>query len=607
MPGEQDMREIFDNSVGRFAVGLVALIIVGTVSIGLMGRVLGDDSGSNEPTVLPRPEGPLAPAYVPPPQPGRERWQLPHLWQRRPTFPYLPGEDHDKSRSIGGVVHGHLVNSVEIPQPHPALTFLDVQYQRRLFFTTDRMKKLVESAAEHVQEHYPGAVLRLGNFGNPGGGDIPYSVSHNSGRDADLGFYLEDSEGNPAVPDDLVPLDSRGRYESDEKTYVFDTERNWRLIEGLIESGGDQLQYIFVSNPLRRKLIRRARKVDSSNKVVSRAKRLLHQPYGSLPHNDHFHIRIYCSEIDVRSGCEDVGKKHPWYEGHARAKREALRAAREALEADAAGTRVAAARRLALLDDLASAPALREALEDPTPQVRAAAARALGTLDTGTTYLLERLQREEAPQAYLEVVDALSRVGGRRSVRALTEQLGEPRTLTLPGGFRVDARTYVAEALIRLEDRHPVERLVELLDEEAADVRVASARALRYLTNHEFGGRWASRQSSEWKPALEEWRQWLSEHDGASRDAWLRDGFQEAGFDVDRLNARNVWGLCRAVKAEDYLSYNAQRVLMDISGRQPASLSWPKDDANFYWRRWFERRWRRLGAPPIPDELSTLD
>ncbi len=58
--------------------------------------------------------------------------------------------------------------------------------------------------------------------------------------------------------------------------------------------------------------------------------------------------------------------------------------------------------------------------------------------------------------------------------------------------------------------------------------------------------------------------------------------------------------------AADHLSYNAQRVLMRVAKREPATLSWSKADADFYWRRWFERRRKRYGVPPVPEGMSTL-
>lgn len=593
-----------DNWKFRLIAAMSAAIIVafGTAQSGVFSE---DDPSSGSHGEGAESSGP--PPYIPPPSPGAEHWSMPDLWIDEPPFPYLPGEDRSKSRSVGGVVHGHLVNSVAIPQPHPGLAFLDVHYERGLFYTTDRMREIVEGAAAHVREHFPDAVVPLGNFGNPGGGDIPYSFSHNSGRDADIGFFLKGPDGDPAVPSELVGLDRRGRYNGEEGEFRFDVARNWRLVEGLIEAGGDQLQYIFISRPLKRMLMREASRVGASREIRRRARAVLHQPHGSLPHNDHFHVRIYCSAIDVASGCWDRGTKHSWYDPFEQRKRAAIRDGREALEREEPDVRARAARRLALLEDTGSESLLVESLEVDAPQVRAAAARALAALDTGRRAVGERLPEESDAQAYLEMVDAMSRLGGPYATRVLTEQLDAPRSITLPGRMQADSRAFVADALIRLEEERPVDALVELLESDSADVRRAAARALNHLTNRKFGDEWGASDPERRRADLERWRRWLRENGDKSRERWLIEGFDEAGYDVERLDSAHVWPLCRAVTDEDHLSYNAQRVLMGISGRQPESLSWSKKDASVFWRRWFERRRQRFGVAPVPDGMSTLN
>jgi penicillin-insensitive murein endopeptidase len=547
------------------------------------------------------------PVFVPPPEPAAESWALPDIEQAEPTFPFLPGESHEVSRSIGDVTHGWLINAKRIPQPHPHLRTLPVQYERGLNYTSDQMLEMIEAAAAHVAKAYPGSLVHLGNFSSQGGGDIPYSVSHNSGRDGDLGFLVVGPDGEPAEPPGLVPLDEQGRYESDEGVFVFDAPRNWALVEGLIESADGRLQYIFVSDPLRRMLLAEARRQGASRKVISRAETLLHQPGGALPHNDHFHIRIYCSETDIRSGCRNVGRRLAGYRSYGHARNKTVKEAVVALDAADAAVRLAAVRRLELLDARRRADDIEARLVDDNATVRAAAARALGRLGRGAAAIAKQLPKEDDPQVVAELIDALGQLGGAVALDALVAELGQPRPLELPGNFDTDARAFVAEALVSTESAKPVPELIAALGSEQRDVRMSAARALRILTNHRLATDEEILDADGAVVAVERWRTWYEEHGDKGRDAWLSCGFQDAGYGVDRLSAKHVWDLCRAVADADYLSYNAQRVLMRIAGREPASLSWSKTDANFYWRRWFERRWRRFGAPPIPKELSTLD
>ncbi|TDP72116.1 HEAT repeat domain-containing protein [Bradymonas sediminis] len=600
-----------------------------------------------------------APELIPPPQPppfigpppaSEEHWTMPDIGTRSPDFPLLPEESSSESRSVGSVTHGWLANARRIPQPHPYLQQLRVQHTRGLNFTSDAMLALVEQAGAHVVKKFPESVVPLGNFSAEGGGDIPYSFSHNSGRDADLGFFVLDSEGQPATPDNLVSLDANGYAEvvgedGEIQHYYFDAPRNWALVEGLIQADSATLQYIFISNPLKRILLKEARKQGAKRDVVQKASVLLHQPGGALPHDNHFHLRIYCSKTDAESGCVDVGRKVRGYKSHAGARRNIIKKAAKLTGDAEADVRLAAVRRLHMLDASGERDAVIGALADSDARVRAAAARALGEFGVGSDALAKQLVAEEDPQALVEMISALGSIADRDAVDALVAALGVARPIQLPSGMpdaaqvtgaeMTDARIFVAQALVYTESARPVPALIAMLNSEHDGVRQSALSALRILTNYRMvpraqtpdadGASIRERavvspgevlqraeaqkvEGEELTPAeiAELWQNWYAEHRAMGRDEWLAGGFRAAGYSVERLSVREVWDLCRAVADDDHLSYNAQRILMRLSKREPASLSWSKEDANFYWRRWFERRWKRLGAPPIPAELSTL-
>ena len=103
----------------------------------------------------------------------------------------------------------------------------------------------------------------------------------------------------------------------------------------------------------------------------------------------------------------------------------------------------------------------------------------------------------------------------------------------------------------------------------------------------------------------EAWKAWWKRNGKRKRDAWLLDGFKQ--FGVKKLSLQYVWQLTYPVLEDDHLSYNAQRMLMRLAKSEAPSLEWSKTDANFYWRRWFERRCARLGCPKVPPELTTLN
>jgi penicillin-insensitive murein endopeptidase len=59
--------------------------------------------------------------------------------------------------------------------------------------------------------------------------------------------------------------------------------------------------------PLAELLLDHARKIGEPADLLARARLALRQPGDSAPHNDHFHVRIYCSEADRAYGCIDRG------------------------------------------------------------------------------------------------------------------------------------------------------------------------------------------------------------------------------------------------------------------------------------------------------------
>ncbi|RAL25483.1 hypothetical protein DL240_04530 [Lujinxingia litoralis] len=590
----------------------------------LLGLLVGCQSLA-APAATPTPAAPVAaaapapppppspPPYVEPPRPGPEHWVLPEIGVSQPYFPLLPGDDTQASRSIGDVVNGHLYNAQALPLPHPHMAILEVQRTRGLLYTSEPMVALIEDAAAHLADRHPGSVVYLGNFGRKGGGDIPYSVSHNNGRDADLAIFMLDPQGQPVVAHDLLPLDEQGTFTGEPGSEFeglevrFDPTRNWTLVEGLLQSNAAELQYIFISNPLRQMLLAEGRRQGASAATLQRAATLLVQPGGALPHNDHFHLRIHCAPEDLASGCQERGRRGPGFRPDLRARREAIARANTYLNDATPALRARAIERLALLRVSTASAAVIERLSDPSPRVRAAAARALPELGRHSRALSARLEHETHPRVVAELIHALSQVPGDDALHALTSALTRTRTVDLGPSGQLPLSALAAEALARRDDPRPVPFLIEALDQADPLTRRQIAHALRILTNHDLGAvahALDTRPDADSPAAL--WRAWYQEHQNLDRDQWLARGFQLAGFPVEELSLSHVWDLCQAVAEAPHISYNAQRTLMRLSGNEPASLSWPRHDANFYWRRWFERRWQRMGLPPMPPELTTL-
>jgi penicillin-insensitive murein endopeptidase len=74
----------------------------------------------------------------------------------------------------------------------------------------------------------------------------------------------------------------------------FDDARNWSLVAAIVGDGHAKVTHIFVATPIRERLLAYAAKIGASPAIRSKAAEVLAQPRGSLPHDDHFHVRIGC-------------------------------------------------------------------------------------------------------------------------------------------------------------------------------------------------------------------------------------------------------------------------------------------------------------------------
>lgn len=185
-------------------------------------------------------------------------------------------------------------------------------------YGTDELVAAIELAAEGVRnEQGRRSVLAVGDLSAKGGGNISMHSSHESGRDADLIFYAIDSRGIPMAPPEV----SMVRYGGDGKPYPpendakqvqpdweqrrFDTKRNWALVEALLSNPDIRVQWLFVSAGLKDRMIRYATRKERPAWIIEYAKVVMRQPLGAAPHDDHFHVRIYCTRADRERGCVD--------------------------------------------------------------------------------------------------------------------------------------------------------------------------------------------------------------------------------------------------------------------------------------------------------------
>ena len=114
--------------------------------------------------------------------------------------------------------------------------------------------------------------------------------------------------GNVAIYaiEKLQALGARVLACSDSSGYVFDDELNWLLVQSWARDTRAGLSHIFISRPLRLRLIRFAQRNPHYRKYLPQAQALLKQPERGEPHDDHFHVRITCPK-----GQEDICRPNP--------------------------------------------------------------------------------------------------------------------------------------------------------------------------------------------------------------------------------------------------------------------------------------------------------
>ena len=193
------------------------------------------------------------------------------------------------ARSLGSPTDGSLEGGVEL-KAGPALKLRRSTGPR---WGLPELVALVERAARQVSKRHPGSVLLVGDLSRKQGGELGRHQSHESGRDADVGFYFVDRQRQPVESDRFLQVRWDGRA-VDAPELEFDDQRNWLLVQSFVTDPGTRVQHIFVAEPVRKRLLAHARRIGVYLPVLHRAAMAMKQPRRGLPHDDHFHVRIAC-------------------------------------------------------------------------------------------------------------------------------------------------------------------------------------------------------------------------------------------------------------------------------------------------------------------------
>jgi penicillin-insensitive murein endopeptidase len=152
---------------------------------------------------------------------------------------------------------------------------------------------MLRRSAADVAKAVPGSVMLVGDLSYKHGGPISGHRSHQSGRDADIAFYMRDPKDRAVVAPHFVSFDGDGKAR-DGSGLTFDDRRNWLLVQSWARDRRAGLSHIFISDPLRRRLLSYANRYPQFRKYRTEAAALLKQPERGEDHSDHFHVRIAC-------------------------------------------------------------------------------------------------------------------------------------------------------------------------------------------------------------------------------------------------------------------------------------------------------------------------
>ncbi len=215
--------------------------------------------------------------------------------------------DDGSSIARGASNDGRLIAPNRLPRSGDGFVIPPRWSSRGLNFGTDELVWLIGYLGSRINREYPGTLISVADMSPRNGGQSTWHHSHQVGVDADILFFAVDARGRP------VRLSSMPRFGDDGRALgglplFFDVERSWALVRAALENPVVPVQYIFVYDPLRQLLLDHAREIGESADLIEAASYVLHQPGDSAPHDDHFHLRIYCPRTDLALGCRDRGE-----------------------------------------------------------------------------------------------------------------------------------------------------------------------------------------------------------------------------------------------------------------------------------------------------------
>lgn len=153
------------------------------------------------------------------------------------------------------------------------------------YYSTFGLARTIAKIAEGLKEILPDRILYVTALSRWGGGFLSPHKSHQNGTDADVRYLRNDERMGSLV------VDSKGRLSSN-----FLAAPQWKLFKKAFET--KNIEMIFVGPAIKRAMCEEARRSgdyktgDQNSAGAEMLKRLVIEPN----HNDHFHIRVRCTD-----------------------------------------------------------------------------------------------------------------------------------------------------------------------------------------------------------------------------------------------------------------------------------------------------------------------
>lgn len=467
--------------------------------------------------------------------------------------PHLGTDILKSSYSFGTVTTGTLAHASEMHTDSPNWHFIPAAKTRHTNYGTANLISILSDAAAHIRTQHKGPKLLLGNISFEHGGDLPWSVSHNSGRDADVAFYSTYEDGSSVNHNHFVRFNRRSHGSLNKKRVHFDTERNWTFVKSLLSSEKAQVQWLFLANPLRRKLLQHAKQSNEDPLLISKAEQVLKQPSDSSPHRDHFHIRLYCSKPQVLHGCVNSGRTWDWVNDF---------------------TSELELHKQSLARDLRSG-------DDAVKLVAITNMRQLNYRPS-TKSLLRIIQSADSSEDLQNAAFKLLVSAKGLKLDSLSPLLKHPSPLL---------RKRVITKLSLSQTKKAAFLLIHQFEEEPRANRDTIRQALRQITNHDL-----SVPDGEGPAHLrlqKQWKDWYNSNQNDDWEQWIREGFERKGanFQGRMLRNRSIPILIKFTRKGGHLSLNANRILSRVTKGSSSN----KQQSYSSWKSWWRKRHKRYG------------